>query len=301
MTVLIAWVRTIQDCEELIFVSDSRLNDWRNFDTCPKVLTLPRNDCAIAFSGDTKDAYPMMLQLGLAIDAHEPLRVGSLDVSSLKSHALKIFDSMAHLIEHSDHVVGEVEADPTTFLFGGYSWVNKQFELWSIAYRQSENKFVARPAQWACYSEEAKKVVFRSMKSPQAGEIASKIAFAGDQGKAARELLTAKLAKVHPTSMTYRGLGWEPFEVVRDMLRDPNHSYTIGGAPQVLKVYQYMRTAPLGVYWPDKKSGTIYLQGRPALGYERMDRWVLDPDTMHSESPKHSRNDADDATQESLP
>ena len=56
MTVVIAWVRTIQHCEELIFVSDSRLNDWRNFDVCPKIITLPRNDCAIAFAGDTKDA-----------------------------------------------------------------------------------------------------------------------------------------------------------------------------------------------------------------------------------------------------
>jgi hypothetical protein len=81
----------------------------------------------------------------------------------------------------------------------------------------------------------------------------------------------------------HQPLDMEPFEVVRDMLRDPGHAETIGGAPQVVKVYQYMRTAPLGVYWPQKAGGEVYLQGRACLGYERIDRWVLDPDTLVSE------------------
>lgn len=47
-------------------------------------------------------------------------------------------------------------------------------------------------------------------------------------------------------------LGMEPFEVVRDMLRDNKKSDSIGGPPQIVKVYQYMRSAPLAVYWPNK-------------------------------------------------
>ena len=88
--------------------------------------------------------------------------------------------------------------------------------------------------------------------------------------------------------------------MVRDMLRDANHSETIGGAPQVTKVYQYMKSAPLGVYWPNKAGGVAHLQGRPLLGYERSERWVLDPDTLFSERPEHSRNHADDAVAEVL-
>jgi hypothetical protein len=113
MTVAIAWVRTIQHCEELIFTSDSRLSgDGCNFDGSPKILTLPRSDCAIAFAGYTGHAFPMMLQLALAIDSHAPLRVGSLDISALKSHTIKIFDSMAALITSSMNVSVEQGADP---------------------------------------------------------------------------------------------------------------------------------------------------------------------------------------------
>jgi hypothetical protein len=55
MTVAIAWVRAIRDCEELLFVSDSRLSgDGRNLDVSPKILTLPRTDCAICFGGEIK-------------------------------------------------------------------------------------------------------------------------------------------------------------------------------------------------------------------------------------------------------
>src|SRR3954469_4813095 len=91
MTIAIAWTREISRCEELVFVTDSRLSgDGRNFDACPKVMTLPRTDCAIAFAGYTGHAYPMMQQLSFAIDAHAPLKRGSLDITQVKSHALKV-------------------------------------------------------------------------------------------------------------------------------------------------------------------------------------------------------------------
>jgi hypothetical protein len=38
----------------------------------------------------------------------------------------------------------------------------------------------------------------------------------------------------------------------------------------------------------------VHLQGRPLLGYEGSERWVLDPDTLISERPDRPRNDDDD-------
>src|ERR1022692_1241511 len=91
MTILATWVRTLRTVEELVFVSDSRLSgDGTNFDSCPKILTLPRTDCAIGFAGYTGHAFPMMLQLDLAIGAYEPARRGALDIATLRKHALKV-------------------------------------------------------------------------------------------------------------------------------------------------------------------------------------------------------------------
>jgi hypothetical protein len=71
MTIAAAWVRRIGSCEELIFISDSRLSgDGNTFDSCPKTFALPRNDCVISFAGYTGHAYPMMMQLISAIDSH---------------------------------------------------------------------------------------------------------------------------------------------------------------------------------------------------------------------------------------
>ncbi|MBB3009487.1 hypothetical protein [Cupriavidus alkaliphilus] len=284
MTIAVAWVRKIRDCEELVFVSDSRLSgDGATFDGCPKILTLPRSDCAISFAGYTGHAFPMMLQLSLAIDSHAPSKRGSLDLAALRSHALKIFDSMGEQLKTSKLLSLQEDVLPgATFLFGGYSWIKKKFELWSFSYRAKEGCFVADPAQWLMFHKEADRVILRNKKIENGETSLGKIAFAGDQAPLAKELLLKKLNSFG--AMDHESLDMEPFEVVRDMLRDRNHSETIGGAPQIVKVYQYMRTASLGVYWPNRTAGKVHLQGRACLGYERVDRWVLDPDELISET-----------------
>jgi hypothetical protein len=271
----------IADCEELIFVTDSRLTgDGRTFDACPKVMTLPRSDCAIAFAGYTGHAYPMMQQLALAIDSHAPLQRGSLELPQVRTHALKIFNAMATQIRSSELLSAPTDTTPEAeFLFGGYSWIKKKFELWRMAYARRGGSFRAHPATWVCYSSKLGRVVLKASKDPAEPRL-GKIAFAGDQAPLARRLLLDKLNRTDPARAV---LDWTPFEVVRDMLRDPRHSETIGGAPQIVKVYQYMKSAALGVFWPDS-SGVPHLQGRALLGYERTEKFVLDPDILRSEA-----------------
>jgi hypothetical protein len=285
VTIAFAWIRTLRDCEELVFASDSRLSgDGRTFDGCPKILTMPRTDCVIAFAGYTGDAFPLMLQLGLAVDSHAPARRGSLDITVLKSHALKIFDEMATQIESS---FPELLGPAATLLFGGYSWVKKQFELWTIQYKNATQRFEAQRAPWMVYSLGEKRVVIR--RRPREGQHIpiGRIAIAGDQATEGERTLASLLEarRQFKSNSVPKGLDMEPFEAVRDMLRDPNRARTIGGAPQVVKVYQYMSSAPLAVYWPKRLHGRIVLQGRPTLGYERIDRFVIDPDTLRSERP----------------
>jgi hypothetical protein len=293
MTIAIAWIRRLRDCEELLFVTDSRLSgDGRNFDSTPKVMKLSRNDCAIAFAGYTGHAYPMLLQLSLAIESYAPAKRGTLTLEALRKHALQVFNGMAESIKSSDKLSVPQDTSPeANFLFGGYSWVKKEFEIWSIEYSASERKFIAHPAKLASYFDNSPQIGYRSNSNRRIKEsdhLIGKIAFAGDQAPLAKKLLSSKMMSIKDKKLSDLKFDMEPFEVVRDMLRDPAHSETIGGAPQLVKVYQYMRSATLGVYWPNKSKGTPHLHGRAYLGYEKLDNWVLDPDTLLSESLMHS-------------
>jgi hypothetical protein len=232
MTVAVAWTRQLGGGgEELVFVSDSRYSgDGRNFDACPKILTLPRSDCAIAFAGYTGHALPMMLQLIQAITSDDQARRRSQDITQLKARALEIFDGMSEEIASSPgNSKPEDTAPDATFLFGGYSGRKKTFTLWTIVYQQFQKCFAAKPALWLCYSTVDKRFKMRTRSTGQDREPLGRIAFAGDQAKNARSKLLEKLEVTKPR---IRRLNWEPFEVIRDMLRDKQHSESIGGPPQ---------------------------------------------------------------------
>lgn len=283
MTIAIAWTRGKSPNEELVFVTDSRLSgDGRTFDACPKIQLLPRPDCAIAFAGSTNDAYPMMQQLSLAIDSHVPLKGSSLDLPIVRSHALKIFDIMSSTIASGIRPASPGDAHPAAeFLLGGYAWRKKKFELWRIAFDKQAVRHVAHAPWFMGYSPTAKYA--RLAQRNTLVEAVGSIAFAGDQAPVALKRMKEMLKNRAP-GKAYDPFDWEPLEIVRDMLRDPDRSPTIGGPPQVLKVHQYPSSEPIGVKWgPDKAK--IFLQGRECLGYERTNRVVIDPDSFVISAP----------------
>lgn len=292
MTIAVAWIRKTNEGNELVFVSDSRISgDGRTFDACPKILTLPRSDCAIAFAGNIGVAYPMMQQLALAIDAHAPARRRALDLTTLKTHALKVFDIMAGEIRVSPNLHGLVDALPgVQFLFGGYDWIKKDFELWSVVYSEFARKFVAHPPRTLVYIPDAGRFALARARDAY-GQCVGRAVFAGDQASLAERKLIECVQQKAPR---VTNLNWEPFEVVRDMLRDPARSETIGGAPQIARVFQYMSSDVQGVYWPNRQEGHIHLQGRPCLPYERIENYVFDPDTLRSEGLLLPVRDGDD-------
>ena len=53
MTICIAWIRKVNNCEELVFASDSRLRYGEYWDQCPKIMSFERQDCALAFAGQS--------------------------------------------------------------------------------------------------------------------------------------------------------------------------------------------------------------------------------------------------------
>lgn len=258
MTLSVAWLRAVGSVQELVFASDSRLRQGEAWDSCPKILSLPRTDCLISFAGSTATAYPLMLQLARAIEFYPASLSRRVDIREIKRHVLNVFNQMRSLIH--DFPVGQAGAgDPEAlFLFGGFSWREGSFAIWTLHYDGGIDRYTFRPTSpWAGQGDSIKLVAFAGDEIP-------------DAQLRLRELLIAR------GKIASGGLDMEPFEVLRDMIRSGQYP-TIGGAPQVAKVYRYMHTQHFGVRWPSD-DGPAYALGRPALPYEHFDAPLIEPD-----------------------
>jgi hypothetical protein len=264
MTITLAWIRKVDTVEELVVASDSRLAFGCRWDCCPKILALPRNDAVICFAGDTMYAYPVMLQAIAAVSQHPRLLSRGMDLHDLKGHLLRVLNGMTSLVH--DLPAG-IDASPdTTFLFGGWSWKEGAFKVWLLHFDQEIKRFTFRPtSHW------------------QGSNGHKLFAFTGDYEVEYKAKLIDLLRK--KGKLDGGGFDMEPLEVLRDMLRAGTFD-TIGGAPQVMKVYKYSSCMPYAVFWPDRETNEVNLLGRPLLHYEQSEYLVLDLDTM--QTTKHS-------------
>ena len=278
MTLAVAWIRRIKDCEELIVASDSRLSGGRNLDSCAKIFSLPRSDSFICCAGETDITYPLAMQVQTAISTYSRSHDRSLDICDLRGHVLKILNSAVSSIRTPIPELRHPTKE-TQFIFGGYSWVEKKFKIWRLSYSKGQGRFIYQLAPAWCNGR-------------------APVIFAGDWQWKARERLIHLLRVKHgvtPQSDKRFYFGWQPFEILRDLLREEvgGRDSSIGGAPQVVKVYQHLNCRHIGVFWPKKEGGHVFVAGRPVLDYEDLDCWVLDPDTfMTSHYQKATANSA---------
>ena len=248
--------------------SDSRLRGPYVLDCAPKILTLSRGDAAISFNGSTAEGYPMMLQMSSAIDSFQKSRDRALDLCELKGHSLRIFNSMWETTR--EFVSGYSRRSPDItdagFLLAGYSWKLKTFKIWKAVYNPAVGEF---------------RFVKRGPSVPGQRRYLSRtlpIQIAGDYTDEFEALLAQKLEGKDLST----GLDMEPFEVLRDMLReDLPHRNRIGGPIQIVKVYPYMNSIPICVNWPTANDPPTLL-GRTLLDYEAPDLLVMDPDTLET-------------------
>lgn len=269
MTISAVWVRTLENgAEELVFCSDSRLSNGKRFDHCQKIFRFTRTDAAIGFAGDTDWAYPMIVAAVTAADLHLPSQTRALTLSKFKVHLLNILNQMQSEVHN---FVNGQEIPGATFLFGGYDWWYKRFRIWRIDFSLGEKRFLAH--------ERIGSNAFGSL---------GRIEFSGDKEwvDRFRKTLKAKVQEKYGLAMNVpKGsrFNMEPFETIRDLIRSANADDSIGGAPQAVKIYQFMNSTDIGVFWPDVETGRLHLSGRPLLGYERATlKSVLDPNTLNS-------------------
>lgn len=256
MTIGIAWVGRRKDGREHLYIAaDSRTRGAYTFDSCPKILTLPRSDCALCFAGDTADTYPLMIQMAYAIAAHEPSRERSMDIARVKAHLLRLFTDLVRSLKTP---VVPFKSDDAQFLFAGYSWLKKEFRIWTIQYHESAKQFISRESN--NFNPRLEKVAF-------IGDWATRL-----RSKIAKELILTEGEHVY----------LEPLQSLCSLLHDAKDRDTIGGPPQLIRITQHMNTRPLCVRWKEEDT----LLGRRLFDYENTDYWIVDPATLRFRTPR---------------
>lgn len=254
VTLIAAWVREIGSTAELWFASDSRLTGGRTWDACPKLIPFDRGDAAIAFAGDTHDAYPLLTQLVFSLKYHQKLLTRAHDLTDTVSSVVAVLNSMWKAVSHPP--IGESTQYPDCrFLFGGYSWRHQSFRLWRIGHKKHGEAFEAQSV--INTSKSGTRHVF--LGDPEAVSDANKRLFH-------RKHRVAKLDR-------------QPVEVLRDIIRSKKHP-GVGGPPQIVKVYRHLNARPYAVYWPDRDSNRVTIFGRTLHDHERSQLLAFDPDTM---------------------
>ncbi|WP_331701791.1 hypothetical protein [Paenibacillus sp. IITD108] len=208
-----------------------------------------------------------MMQLINAISAYGRSRDRAMDLHDLKGFALNVFNSLQSSVVFDNFITRDSELNETEFILGGYSWIRKSFSIFLIQYSRHYKKFVVRPAF-------------------NLGRL-GKIIFAGDWKHKGKHRLVERLRKKYGVNLAgdnVQGFDMEPLEALSDLLLEAGRDDTIGGPPQLVKVYQHMNCKPIGVLWPpgvETPERTVL--GRKLFEFEDSDHWFIDIKTLRTQ------------------
>lgn len=263
MTLVAVWIRQNDTLRELVAIADSRLSGGESWDKCPKLMPLPRPATAIAMSGDATAAYAFLIQatnLCLLLDGN---RSGRTDIGYLARKLNDVYaDSRTGVGDLHSGAIGPDVPELDVVLMG-WSWRRLRFEAYSYRYDKSG--------------------VLKM--TPLVGELSPErpygIYLAGDASRNARarlhrlkeeRALPVPIAG-HPEAKDMArdaNFDWEPLEVLLDLISDPEVR-SVGGVPQILRIYQYGETETFVWRTPE---GHDYFGGRPVIKGERFDRRI---------------------------
>ncbi|MGO8253451.1 hypothetical protein ACC792_21040 [Rhizobium ruizarguesonis] len=294
MTIVIAWTRKVAKATELMVASDSRLTSAGHVDVCQKVFPLARGDAFFAFCGDTALAFPLIFQINSAIANYRPASDRGEDVPELLTRILTLLNAYRRSWKDTDAADHADSIRTTRFLFGGWSWRLNEFRVYPIHYSAAHGEFMSfRHSK-----------ITRRLSLPK-GELCFVI---GDYVAEFRDRLRTYCEKYRPQSLNYI-----PLAILSQMLQEDrfvnrrsegaffnksDRAGAIGGAPQILKVYQHSVARPIAVRWPADGDGSgVSLFGRPLFRWEKTLSPIIDPQTGEVFLPLATiSNDYQDAT-----
>ncbi len=143
MTLCVAWIRQVNDTEELVFATDSTLTGGEKWDHGIKLFELPRKDCLLSFAGNTGRAYPLILNLVSSISFDKYLESAVTNIEEVLKHIADLFtDLIKEIVKEIDSVnIHELRGD-ARFIFGGWDWQRGIFRVWELFYSEEVEGFL---------------------------------------------------------------------------------------------------------------------------------------------------------------
>lgn len=229
--------------EELCMIADSCLSGGQRFLAAPKIFPLTRNDCAIACAGTTSYSFPVVEHIMKSIELNQMFKDRACDLTEFRHTILDITNKC--LIEEQETDYMENGPD-FSMILAGYSWREKKFCLWEIRYDR--------------YLKKMNYITPKTIK---------RIPFAviGDLVPKVRHMIYKKL---EADGVKDRGfVDMQPLEVLMEVINDTSvDTRSIGGYPQMVKIYPFMRVLPIGFRLTKDDKKLITYGGRPLLDFE---------------------------------
>ncbi len=243
-------------------------------------IPLPREDAAVGFCGSTLLAYPVIHQFISYVKQYKKNMDRALDGSELPRRFATLINRF--LEDYIDPIDLKAELAETSFIIGAHSWKLKRPIINRIRFEKGSNRFVAASTRF-------------SKRQSESLHSAGDFALIGDL----RPQFYQRLSSFIDYRRAKR-FDMEPFSTLSSMLHDTKFTDRsekfkgpIGGAPQLLKIYPFFRTLEFGVYWPDRVSGALHLNGRKLFDYEKLMLPQIDGSTLETYYPMADLNNAD--------
>ena len=261
MTLCVAWIRQVNDSEELVFATDSALTGGEKWNNGIKLFELPRKDCLLCFAGSTFRAYPLILNLISSLRFNPKLQNPHTDIVEVLEYLSELFTNLVKGI--ISEIAGEdihMMRSDAKFLFGGWSWEENRFRLWELY-----------------YAKEVEGFIYKEHSAPNKSRI---VIFLGDpeENPNVSELAQSSYRTIMEEGDFDRKIDMEPIKVLRDLSRD-KALREIDGSLQIAKIYKSGTSEFFGIYWPSI-DGSPCFNGQEFKDFHKPKIRYFDPDTF---------------------
>lgn len=270
MTLCIAWLRKTGTSSEICVAADSCLSGGQRFFAAPKIFPLPRKDSVIACAGATIYSFPIVHHIISAIELNQKLRDRAADLTDV-IHLVEDIANRCLQEEREPEYAIPGEGPGFSMLIAGYSWRMRRHLIKTLKFNWNLKKMVA-----------SRTSTIKGIPIAVIGDNIGPV-----RGRIFNYLTAKNIDEDH--------IDMEPLEVLLQCIEDKSLEYnSISGYPQMVKVYPYPNTLPVGfLHREDGSESFITYYGRPILAYETFPYPIFDLTEMRIKY-MYQRNNSED-------